>query len=100
VLEASYDTALSLLRRERDRLDRLTAALLQAESLDTDAAYTIARRRTSEDGVGVLTRRSPAPGAGRSRRTARAASTHGRWTDPHRTRAGRPRTDRLRLALA
>ena len=42
VLEASYDTALSLLRRERDRLDRLTAALLQAESLDTDAAYAAA----------------------------------------------------------
>jgi cell division protease FtsH len=42
LIDGCYDTALDLLSRERDRLDRLTEALLAAETLDADEAYAAA----------------------------------------------------------
>jgi cell division protease FtsH len=40
--DEAYDAALALLTRERERLDALAGALLEAETLDEDAAYAAA----------------------------------------------------------
>ena len=41
-LDECYDRARQLLRDNRERLDRLAAALLEHETLDADAAYEAA----------------------------------------------------------
>jgi cell division protease FtsH len=42
IVDACYAEALNLLRQHRDQLDRLSHALLEAETLDEDAAYAAA----------------------------------------------------------
>jgi cell division protease FtsH len=42
IVDACYAEAVTLLRRHRDQLDRLSRALLAAETLDEDAAYEAA----------------------------------------------------------
>ena len=42
IIEESYIVAIDLLRRHRDKLERLAHALLEKESLDEEEAYAVA----------------------------------------------------------
>jgi cell division protease FtsH len=42
LVSVAYDDVVALLRREQPRLEALTAALLERETLDEDAAYAAA----------------------------------------------------------
>src|SRR5262249_18616399 len=52
IVDASHQRATQLLQSERERLDSLTTALLEHETLDQDAAYAAAgvRPEHAEDG--------------------------------------------------